>query len=74
MRPCRHHAARSTQHAPSRFRTNQVVCNFPEFYSAFGTAAGDRMFLLASGSNCRRAIRRPRDMKEPDTHTITLST
>ncbi|MGY2030208.1 M13-type metalloendopeptidase [Nocardia gipuzkoensis] len=56
--------------APSKFRTNQVVRNFPEFYSAFGTAAGDRMLPLASGSNCRRAIRRPHDMKEPDTHTF----
>ncbi|MFG2445268.1 M13 family metallopeptidase [Nocardia fluminea] len=32
-------------HAPSEFRTNQVVRNIPEFYSTFLVSQGDRLFL-----------------------------
>jgi len=31
-------------HSPSEYRTNVVVANLPEFYSAFGVKPGDRMY------------------------------
>jgi putative endopeptidase len=31
-------------HSPSEYRTNAVVANLPEFYSAFGVKPGDKMY------------------------------
>ena len=31
-------------HSPSEYRTNSVVANVPEFYSAFGVKPGDKMY------------------------------
>lgn len=32
-------------HSPSEFRVNGVVSNIPEFYTAFGVKAGDKMYI-----------------------------
>ncbi|MFC9437663.1 M13 family metallopeptidase [Nocardia sp. NPDC057030] len=38
-------ALAANTHAPAEFRTNQIVRNIPEFYSAFEVTHGDRLFL-----------------------------
>ena len=45
-------------HSPSEYRTNVIVANLPEFYSAFDVKPGDKMYRAPGGARENLVIRR----------------